>query len=72
MAKITVIRDSDGNIIGTANLTGDKGTPTMARMSAGTGTTVQEVDVDDSFMNLSPGELHLKLQDTRMSPVKTR
>jgi hypothetical protein len=71
MAKITVITNSAGEVVGTANFTGDKGAPTSVRVLGGPGTTAHEVDVADDIERLSPSELHLKLQKSHFSAVKT-
>ena len=71
MPKLTVITNSAGEIVGTANFTGDKGAPTSARVMGGPNTTVHEIEVDDEVLRLSASELHLKLQKTHFSTVRT-
>jgi hypothetical protein len=48
MPKLTVVINAAGDVIGTANFTGDKGAPTAARVLGGPDTKVQEIDVADS------------------------
>lgn len=71
MAKITVITNSAGEVVGTGNFTGDKGAPTLARVLGGADTTTHEIDVADDLANLSASDLHLKLQKNYFSAVKT-
>ena len=71
MPKLTVITNSAGEVVGTANLTGDKGAPTHARVLGGPGTTIHEIDVDDDLLRASATELHLKLAKTQLSTVRT-
>jgi hypothetical protein len=71
MPKLTVITNSVGEIVGTANFSGDKGTPTSARLLGAPNTTVHEIEVADDVLHLSASELHLKLQQTYMSAVRT-
>jgi hypothetical protein len=70
MAKLTVITDSAGEIVGTANYTGEKGAPTLARVSGDVNTTVQVIDVPDDVLRLSASELHVKLKET-LAPLST-
>ena len=70
MPKLTVLTNSVGDIVGTANFSGDKGTPTSARLLGGPGTTVHEIEVGDDVLHLPASELHLKLQKTYMSVVR--
>jgi|tagenome__1003787_1003787.scaffolds.fasta_scaffold20058148_1 hypothetical protein len=72
MAKVTVITDSAGEIVGTVNYTGEKGSPTLATVSAGPNTTMHEIDVADDVLHLSASELHLKLKGTVLSPVQVK
>jgi hypothetical protein len=73
MPKLTVITNSAGEIVGTADYTREQGAPTMARLIGGPDTTVQEIDVADDVLRLSPSERHLKLQEilsSTMQPMK--
>jgi hypothetical protein len=70
MAKLTVITNSAGEVVGTANFAGDKGSPTHAKVLGGPGSTVHEIEVDDDLLRLSATELHLKLQKTQLSTVR--
>jgi hypothetical protein len=69
MAKLTVITNSAGQIVGTANFTGDRGAPILARVTGGANTTVREIDVPDDVLRLSASELHVKLQEISFSAV---
>jgi hypothetical protein len=70
MAKLTVIIDSAGEIIGTANFTGARGAPTLATVSGGPNTIVREIDVPDDVLRLPPSELHLRLKQIVLSHVR--
>jgi hypothetical protein len=72
MAKLTVVTNAAGEIIGTAAYTGEPGAPTMARLVGGPGQTVHEVDVADELLKLPPAELHLRLQHNLLSTVRTQ
>ena len=62
--KMTVITDSGGNIVGTAHFAGDKGAPSFARLNAGPGYAMHEVDVPEELTRLkSAAELHEKLEE---------
>jgi hypothetical protein len=70
VAKLTVITDSSGEIIGTADYTGAGGAPTLARVSAGPNTTAHEIDVPDDVLRLPPPERHLRIRQSGLLPVK--
>jgi hypothetical protein len=72
MAKITVITNSAGEVVGTANFTGGKGAPTFARVMGEAGATTHEIDMADDLAKLSASDLHLKLQKNYFSAVKTK
>jgi hypothetical protein len=62
--KVTVITDSGGNIVGTAHFVGDKGAPNHARLHAGPGYTLHELEVPEDLTRMkSAAELHAKLQE---------
>jgi hypothetical protein len=62
--KMTVITDSGGNIVGTAHFVGHKGAPNHARLHAGPGYTLHELEVPEDLTRMkSAAELHAKLQE---------
>jgi hypothetical protein len=63
--KLYVVRDKDGNIIGSSQVgtvKDDKGTEIELGIIAGPNQSVDEVEVDDSITKGNADEIHQKLQ----------
>jgi hypothetical protein len=59
--RMHVVLDMDGRIVGTGHLLAGEGVPSHARLVAGPGQTVHEIEVEEEFARLEPAELHRRL-----------
>ena len=69
--RMHVVVDSEGRIVGTAHLAGGKGAPEHARLVAGPGQTVHEIEVEDALTKLEAAELHERLAASGKLPKET-
>ena len=66
--RMHVILDADGRIAGTAFLAAGEGAPSHARLVAGPGQTVHEIEVEETLARLGPAELHERLLASEKLP----